>query len=198
MILLAVRSILERNGYQVIGEAQSGIEALAMCREFEPDLVVLDIRIPKLHGLEVIRRIVAAGCKAKVLVLSSMPPEILAKRCEIAGASAFVCKKSGLQDLIQGIHVSMGGYTDFPSDRGRSEEPITKEQERDQSKLRSLTDQEIMVVQYLASGSVPAEIAQEMMVSIKTVSTYKCRAFAKLGISKLSELQDFASRNFTI
>ncbi|MCP8467520.1 response regulator [Pseudomonas sp. ZM23] len=196
MILLAVRSILERNGYEVVGEAENGVEALVKHRELEPDLVILDVRIPKLQGIEVIRRITASGLGTKVLVLSSMPAEILAKRCEMAGASAFVCKKSGLQDLLQGVKSTLSGYNELPAP---SEfKFITDQQVEDFRKLGRLTDQEIMVMQYLAAGATAAEAAREMMLSAKTISTYKCRLFEKLGVRDMLQLQDFARRNSII
>lgn len=195
MIRLAVRSILERNGFDVVGEAENGVEALVKHRELAPDLVILDIRIPRLQGLEVIRRIVGTGLNTKILVLSSMPAEILAKRCEMAGASTFVCKKSGLEDLLQGVKSTLSGYSDLPAHRRFDELQVTDPQRGDYRKMASLTDQEVMVMQYLAAGTSAAEAAREMMLSVKTISTYKCRLLAKLGITDIVQLQEFAKRN---
>lgn len=195
MILLAVRSILERNGYEVVGEAENGVEALVKHRELEPDLVILDIRIPNLQGIEVIRRIAGSGLNTKILVLSSMPAEILAKRCERAGASTFVCKKSGLKDLLQSVRSTLNGYSDLPAGSRVNDLKITDQQVDDSRRLSRLTDQEIMVLQYLAAGTSAADAAREMMLSVKTISTYKCRLLAKLEIADMLELQIFAERN---
>ncbi|AGI24582.1 putative two-component response regulator [Pseudomonas sp. ATCC 13867] len=198
MIQLAVRSILEREGYEVLGAADNGIEALAKLKELTPDLVILDIRIPRLQGLEVMRRIVGSGLNTKVLVLSSLPAAVLARRCMTAGASAFLCKKSGLQDLLHGVKSVLDGYSYFPVYDESIEEEAFASRVYDDQMLESLTDQEVMVLQYLVAGCPATEIAEQMLLSTKTVSTYKCRIQAKLRIKSLMQLQDFAKRNSLI
>lgn len=198
MIQLAVRSLLEREGHEVVGTADNGIEALAKLKELKPDLVVLDIRIPKLQGLEVIRRIIGSGLNTKVLVLSSLPTAVMAKRCMSAGASSFICKKSGLQDLLHGVKSVLEGYSYFPVHTDSIEEETLINRSPDDKALESLTDQELMVLQYLVAGYSPTEIAEQMLLSNKTISTYKCRIQKKLRAESLVQLQTFAKRNFLI
>ncbi|QRY77763.1 response regulator transcription factor [Pseudomonas sp. PDNC002] len=198
MIQLAVRSLLEREGHRVVGTADNGIEALAKLKELKPDLVVLDIRIPKLGGLEVIRRITGSGLNTKVLVLSSLPTAVMTTRCMSAGASSFICKKSGLQDLLHGVKSVLEGYSYFPVHADSIEEETSLSRTPDGKALESLTDQELMVLQYLVAGYSPTEIAEQMLLSNKTISTYKCRIQKKLRAESLVQLQMFAKRNFLI
>lgn len=198
MILLAVRSLLERNGFEVVGEAMNGVEALAKHKELRPDLVILDIRIPKLQGIEVIRRIADTGFNTKILVLSSMPAELLAKRCELAGASSFICKKSGLEDLLESVRSALNGYNEMPKINTAENIKMSAQRVEDTRRLGELTDQEIMVLQYLSTGASATEAAHEMLLSAKTVSTYKCRLLAKLGITDMLQLHEFAKRNFLV
>ncbi|MNN51972.1 Virulence factors putative positive transcription regulator BvgA [compost metagenome] len=161
-----------------------------MAKDLLPDLVVLDIGIPKLLGLEVISRLVQSGLSLKVLVLSSLDPSLFAMRSLEAGAAGFISKQSGLTDLVGAANAILSGYDCFPAINGRS---ICRREDEDV--LQSLSDREIMVLQHLASGISSKEIAERMLVSIKTISTYKSRLRKKLRVKSLVDMVDFARRN---
>lgn len=192
VIRMAVRMLLERNGMEVVGEADNGVDALQLIRQHEPDIVILDIGIPRLDGLNVISRIQALGLDSHVLVLTSQSAEGFAQRCFQAGAKGFVSKEEDLQNLLTAINAITAGFTVFPSTSlNGSQTPVLSESEL----VERLSNQELMVLQYLATGLSNKEIGERMLLSNKTISTYKTRIQQKLNLGSLLELIEFARRN---
>ncbi|MCP1618981.1 LuxR family two component transcriptional regulator [Pseudomonas sp. SLBN-26] len=192
VIRMAVRMLLERNGLEVVGEADNGVDAVQMVRQHEPDVVILDIGIPRLDGLNVISRIRSLGLDSHVLVLTSLPAEGFCQRCLQAGARGFVSKEEDLQNLVIAINSISAGFTFFPADVF----PVGQGAPASEQELVGrLSNQELMVLQYLASGLGNKEIAERMLLSNKTVSTYKSRIQQKLNLASLLELIEFARRN---
>ncbi|MBO3278125.1 response regulator [Pseudomonas schmalbachii] len=193
VVCMAVTAMLEKEGHTIVGTADNGVDALYMTKELLPDLVILDIGIPKLQGLEVISRMTQAELPVRVLVLSSLEPSLFAMRSLEAGAAGFISKQSGLADLMGAVNAILSGYDCFPVINGRS---LCKREDDDI--LQSLSDKEIIVLQYLASGFASKEIAEQMLISIKTVSTYKTRLLKKLRMKSLVDIVDFAKRNAVV
>lgn len=192
-IRLAVRLLLERDGFTIVGEADNGVEALHIARQQVPDLVVLDIGIPKIDGLEVISRLKSLELGIKVLVLTRQSPEQFAPRCLQAGAMGFVSKKENLNELTQAAKAVLAGYIHFPTGALTSVRKGGVDDEM--SMLESLSDREMTVLQYLASGMTNKAIAEQLFLSEKTVSTYKSRLLLKLNAHSLADLIDFARRH---
>ncbi|MGL5999004.1 MAG: response regulator [Pseudomonas proteolytica] len=193
VIRLAVRVLLEKHGMRVVGEADNGVDAVQLVRELNPQVVILDIGIPKLDGFTVISRIKALEVRSEILILTSKPADSVCRRCIQLGARGFVNKEEDLGSLITAIKAVDAGYNFFPSltfDSVNSSEQLT---ELDQ--IRSLTDREVMVLQYLALGHSNKQIGEILFLSNKTVSTYKTRLFQKLGATSLVDLAEFAKRN---
>ncbi|MGA4633003.1 response regulator [Pseudomonas solani] len=192
VIRLAVRMLLERNGLEVLAETDNGVDALQLVREHEPDIVILDIGIPRLDGLNVISRIRAMEVDSHVLVLTSQPAEGFCQRCLQAGAKGFVSKEEDLQNLVIAINSISAGFSFFPADVLNAGQPtLVSEAEL----VGRLSNQEIMVLQYLASGLTNKQIGELMLLSNKTISTYKSRIQQKLNLDSLLELIEFARRN---
>lgn len=192
VIRLAVRMLLERNGIQVLAETDNGVDALQLIRQHEPDIVILDIGIPRLDGLKVIARIRALGLDSHVLVLTSQPAESFCQRCMQAGAKGFVSKEEDLQNLVIAINSISAGFSFYPADALQAgQTALTSEAEL----VARLSNQELMVLQYLASGLSNKQIGDLMLLSNKTVSTYKSRIQQKLNLGSLLELIEFARRN---
>lgn len=196
MIRFAVRTILEQNGWRVIAEVGSGVEALSEARQHQPDLIVLDIGIPKMDGLMVISRLRAhaEGRPPRVLVLSAQNPDHLAARCLHAGASGFVYKGKELQELVGAAKAVMQGNSYFPSVALRPASDGRNDYD-EAALIRQLSDRELVVLQHLARGALNKSIAATLMLSEKTISTYKTRLQEKLNAGSLLELTDLARRN---
>lgn len=193
VIRMAVRILLEKHGMRVVGETDNGIDAVRLTRELKPQVVVLDIGIPKLDGFTVISRIKALDVRSEILILTSHPAESVCRRCIQLGARGFVNKEEDLSSLISAIKAVDSGYTFFPVLAFDS--VATTEQPSEVELLRSLTDREITVLKYLAQGYSNKQISEILLLSSKTVSTYKIRLLQKLGVSSLIDLADLAKRN---
>ena len=192
VIRLAVRMLLENQGYKIVGESDNGVDAMQLIREARPNLVILDIAIPRLDGLEVLARLQSLALPMKVLVLTAQSPALFAIRCMHSGASGYVCKQEDLSELISAIKAVLAGYNYFPS------QVLQGETESSRSELglfRQVNDRELMVLQLFAQGRSNKEIASGMFLSNKTVSTYKKRLMQKLRVSTLVDLIDVAKRN---
>lgn len=186
--------LLENEGYRIVGESDNGVDAMQLTRESPPDLIILDIGIPKLDGLEVLSRFNSMSSRSKVLVLTAQSPVLFATRCMLSGACGYVCKQEDLSELLSAVKAVLSGYNYFPSqainplrDQGGS----TTEMDL----FKTVNDRELMVLQLFAQGRSNKEIASGMFLSNKTVSTYKKRLMQKLKASSLVELIEMAKRN---
>lgn len=192
VIRLAIRMLLENQGYSVLGESDNGVDAMQMIREYRPDLVILDISLPKLDGLEMLSRFQSMAIPLKVLVLTAQSPALFAIRCMHSGAAGYVCKQEDLGELLSAIKAVLSGYNYFPS---QALNPAQKNCNKELELFRQVNDRELMVLQLFAQGRSNKEIAKGMFLSNKTVSTYKKRLMHKLQASTLVELIDVAKRN---
>ena len=194
VIRLAIRMLLEHEGYKVVGETDNGCDAIQMVRECLPDLVILDISIPKLDGLEVLCRFNAMNTSMKTLVLTAQCPTLFATRCMRSGADGYVCKEGDLSELLSAIRAVLSGYNYFPSQAlsGPGAEGMDVQE---LELFKSVNDRELMVLQLFAQGRTNKEIAKGMFLSNKTVSTYKKRLMQKLKAKSLVELIEMAKRN---
>lgn len=193
VVLLAVGMILEKHGMRVVGEATNGIDAVRLVRELTPQVVILDIGIPKLDGFSVITRIKALNVRSEILILTSQPTDAVCRRCIQLGARGFVNKEDGLDKLVTAIKAVHEGYTFFPSlpsDSVRSVDQLTE-----LKLIQSLTDRELTVLKLLALGYSNKQISEKLFLSNKTISTYKTRLLHKLNANSLVDLAELAKRN---
>ncbi|MCR4539334.1 response regulator transcription factor [Pseudomonas sp. FP453] len=193
VIRLAIRMLLEHEGYKVVGETDNGCDAIQMVRECLPDLIILDISIPKLDGLEVLCRFNAMNTQMKTLILTAQSPTLFATRCMRSGADGYVCKEGDLSELLSAIRAVLSGYNYFPSQALNAGATDANSQELEL--FKSVNDRELMVLQLFAQGRTNKEIAKGMFLSNKTVSTYKKRLMQKLKAKSLVELIELAKRN---
>jgi two-component system response regulator EvgA len=192
VIRLAIRMLLEHEeNFKVVGETDNGCDAIQMVRECMPDLIILDISIPKLDGLEVLCRFNAMNASMKTLVLTAQSPTLFATRCMRSGADGYVCKEGDLSELMSAIRAVLSGYNYFPSQALTPGDESGKELEL----FKAVNDRELMVLQLFAQGRTNKEIAKGMFLSNKTVSTYKKRLMQKLQAKSLVELIEMAKRN---
>lgn len=193
----SVKMLLKQENFDVVAEADNGADAVQMAREHAPDLIVLDIGMPKLDGLEVISRISALGLSSKILVLTSQPAQFYSMRCMKAGAAGFISKTNDINELIKAIKAVMDGYTFFPNLAGSSVRRSDVEA-TELDLIQTLSDRELTILQQLANGLSNKEIGEAMLLSNKTVSTYKTRLIEKLNVKSVVYLADFAKRNHLV
>ncbi|NBA97409.1 response regulator transcription factor [Pseudomonas sp. R5(2019)] len=193
VIRLAVRMLLENKGYKVVGETGDAAGAIQQARETSPDVVILDIGLPGVDGLEVIDRLKRLDHPPRILVLTAQEPALYSKRCQQAGAAAFVRKGEDLEELLGALRAVMSGYSCFPdlmnSPRTRSRKLHSEEQ-----LFSTLSNREMAVLEQLAKGLSNNAISEVMHLSPKTISTYKTRIMEKLQVNSLVEMVDMAKR----
>jgi DNA-binding NarL/FixJ family response regulator len=183
-----LRTLLERaEGVEVVGEAEDGDAAVRVARERGPDVILMDIRMPGVDGIEATKRIVAdPGCPTKVLVLTTYDLDEYVYHAVRAGASGFLLKTAPLPQLVAAIHAVAGGDTLLAPEITRRllEEYVTRPPPGSgrPAALEDLTEREVEVLRLVARGSSNAEIAQRLFVSEPTVKTHINRLFRKLGV----------------
>ncbi|RDJ97302.1 response regulator transcription factor [Paraburkholderia lacunae] len=169
---------------KLIGECGDGEDGLKMVLDKNPDLVILDLDLPRLDGLSMIRRIRAHNRKICILILSAKPEYVMAGYTRAAGANGYVGKGREIGELITALKTVLFGYDCFPADTANS---------ATDSGLSTLSAREVEILQYLARGVSNRDIASRLFLSDKTVSTYKSRIQEKLGLTSLAALIEFAS-----
>jgi DNA-binding NarL/FixJ family response regulator len=187
-ILAEVRDMLVKD------EAQNSAEALDKVLKYEYDVVLLDISMPGRSGLEVLEDIKSQRPKLAVLILSMHPEEQYAVRALRAGASGYLTKASAPQELIGAIRkVAQGGKYVTAS----LAEKLADELDVDIKKLphERLSNREDQVMMMLAGGKSVSDIAEELCLSVKTISTYRTRILSKMGMKKNAELTLYAVQN---
>ncbi|MHA6195233.1 response regulator [Pseudomonas wadenswilerensis] len=189
-VRFAARLLLEREGYEVIGEAHDGVSAVSMSQEHSPDVVILDLGLPRLDGLSVLERLRALDPPPRIMVFTGLPPRLFANRCIEAGASAFVRKDEDLQILVGALRAVLSGYSYLPDAHCMSPSSHSES-----NRLDRLSNREFEVMRQLARGATNNEIAEAMILSSKTISTYKTRIMDKLQVRSLAELLDLANRH---
>ena len=192
-----LRALLEAEpGFQVVGEAGTGEEGVRLAGQARPDVVVMDLSMPGMGGLEAVRRIAALNQGTRVLVLTMHGEEEHLLPVLEAGGSGYVTKKSADEELIEAIHtVARGDVFLYPSGaklllRGLK----AKAEPGEEDPLDRLTEREREVLSYTVEGFSSSEIGKKLFISPKTVDTYRARIMEKLGLRHRSELVRFALR----
>ncbi|WP_322048510.1 response regulator transcription factor [Paraburkholderia sp. J67] len=185
-IVLKMLANVLHTEYELVGECGDGEEGLRLVSILEPDLVILDLELPKLDGLSVIRGIRAKLANTRVLVLSAKPEQVMANHTRIAGANGYVSKSRGVEELCGVVKAVLLGYDCFPAGSCGGGRDVA---------LNGLSPREVEVLQYLARGMSNKGVAARLGLSDKTVSTYKTRVLDKLGVSSLAALIEFATLN---
>jgi len=188
----ALRILVKQEGFQRIFEASRGNEVISMIREHRPDVVVLDLVMPEMDGLDVLERIRDNGMQCQVVVFTSLARIFYQERCMRAGAGAFVPKSSGMEDVLKALRAVSVGYTYF---RSLPTVALDSLQRTEKEMIDKLSNRELTICLYLANGLSNKEIAEIMHLSHKTISTYKTRLTEKLNLQSKVHLRDFCSRN---
>jgi DNA-binding NarL/FixJ family response regulator len=185
MIRAGFRMLLKNEeGIEVVAEAEDGLEAVEKAARYSPSIVLMDIRMPKLDGLEATRRILAADPSARVLILTTFDLDEYIYEALGAGASGFVLKDDPPEQLIAAIRtVAAGDALLSPAVTRRVIKEFTQLPRRDAPKgLDELTDRELDVFRLIARGLSNSEIGQELYISDTTVKTHVTHVFQKLGL----------------
>jgi DNA-binding NarL/FixJ family response regulator len=207
-VLLADDHVLLREGLRqlltdsgdihVVGEAGNGHEAVRLAQRYKPDVIVMDLAMPQLDGLDATKQITNEGLASKVLVLTMHANEEYAVRVLQAGARGLLGKGSPGREVLDAIRKVATGGIYLPM---LLREELIKRQVRagtERPPLEALTDRELQVLKRLAEGWRNENIAQDLHLSPKTIETYRARLLEKLSLSSTADLIRFALRHGVI
>jgi len=190
-----LKSILEhQSDFEVVGEAIDGHTTLTMVNKYSPDIVLLDISMPGLNGIETLRRLTAEGSKTRVIILSMHSDRRFVSESFKAGARGYLLKDSALEELVTGIRTVMNGNVSLSSHIARVlvDDYVSLSVGTDSSSVSKLTSRELEVLQLIAEGHSTKETASRLNVSIKTIETHRKRIMDKLGLQGIAELTKYA------
>src|SRR3984957_12472668 len=202
-----IRALLEaHSGWEVCAEARDGREAVELASSMKPHLILLDIGMPNLNGLEAARQILAASPEIPILILTMHDSDQVV--CEVlrAGARGFLLKSDAGRDLVAAVEalqlhrtffttkvsqMVLDGFLDREISDGRSAAIAKKEDET----AAVLTGREREVIQLLAEGKTSKEVAVALHLSVKTAETHRTNLMRKLGLHSVADLTRYAVRN---
>ncbi|MGO0683848.1 response regulator [Pseudomonas fulva] len=190
VVRMSLRMLLEHERFNVVAEVGNGSEVAQMARELKPDVVILDIGLPGLDGMEVIKRLQSLDQVPKIMVLTGQATDLYVRRCLDAGIGAFVTKDEDHDALLFALKALVKGYSTFPQMSVNSNSV-----ESEPMRLASLSNREMEVLRRLARGESNKNIGSSMNLSAKTISTYRGRIMDKLKTESLVEMVDLAKRN---
>jgi len=193
-----LRSLLERDSdMEIIGEAEDGLVAVRLAEELKPDIVIMDITLPRLNGIEATRQILQVSTTTKVIVLSMHAEGHIVREALNAGACGYVLKMNLFDDLSRALHAAATGdvylssrITDFVVHdwiRHRTHPPERQETE--------LSPREREILQLTAEGKTVKEIAHHLHISIKTCHANRKKLMEKLDVSTVAGLTKWAIRD---
>ena len=182
------------NSFKVVAEASNAKEAIELSKKYKPDIVILDISLPDINGLEIIKTIKGASNKSKILVLTMHDNKQYLQRAFDEGASGYLLKQSADEDLLYALKtVAKGDMYIQPSLLSNLyTEKDSLQKTREELLWNTLSDREKEVMLLVAKGFTNKETAKKLFLSDKTVATYRSRAYSKLDISTKSEIVSLA------
>lgn len=193
-----VKMILAKESdFEVVGEADDGRQALQLVERLKPHVVVMDISMPGMSGIEATQQVKEAHPNVNVLALTMHEDESYVFKLLRSGASGYVLKRAAAQDLVQAVRAAAKGEAFlYPSVARKVVEDYLKRVEAGENRDRydGLTDREKEILTLIAQGQSNQEIARKLYISIKTVQTHRAHILEKLGLHDRTELVRYAIR----
>ena len=195
LVRTGVKRILEDiNGFKVVGEAQTGEEAVQLTRELSPNVVLMDIKMPGIGGLEATRKLLRFDPDIKILVLTVCSDDLFPSRLLQAGASGYITKDSSTEEMVRAIRIINSGQR-YISPEIASQLAIKHLTESTETPFEMLSERELQVAIMITNGVRVQAISEKLCLSPKTVNSYRYRIFDKLTIENDVELTHLAMRH---
>lgn len=183
-----VRMLQDIKDFSVVGEAQSGEEAVQLARKFKPSIVLMDVKMPGIGGLEATKKILAIDDQTRVIAVTGVSDELYADRLLKAGAFGYVTKDSGFDEIVAAIKKVVKGERYMSPEIAQQLALKNFSGETDCSPFERLSERELQTTVMISGGMKVNDIAEAFCISPKTVNSYRYRIFEKLGINSDVEL----------
>ena len=183
--------------FQVVGEAENGREAVSKVEELRPDVVIMDISMPMLNGIEATRQIKKTRPRTKIIILSMHCHDRYIKELFSLGASGYLLKDSTGSDIVKAVQAAINGDTYMSPSVSRlviEDYVSTKKKSFREDRYSNLSNREREVFQMIAEGHSTREISEILCISPSTVKTHRSKIMEKLRIENISQLVQFAIR----
>jgi DNA-binding NarL/FixJ family response regulator len=192
-----IRVLLENQvGWEVCGEARDGREAVEYASRLKPDVLLLDVGMPNLNGLDAARQILAMTPEARILILTVHDSEQVVREVLAAGARGFLLKSDAGRDLVAAVEALQHRRTYFtPKVEQMMLDGYLRPHEHDTSEKCLLTPREREVIQLVAEGKTTKEVAAALSLSVKTAETHRTNLMRKLDLHSIADLTLYAVRN---
>ena len=197
LVRAGIRALLDNfNGVEVVGEASGGQEAMSLIASIVPNIVLMDISMPELNGVEATKRITQLYPKMRVIILSMHAGEEFVMRALRAGASGYIIKDAATDELQMAIHAAARGDIYLsPSISKKVVDEYLRHTEDRESPLERLTSRQREVLQLIAEGNTTKQIASILNVKVKTIESHRGQIMNRLEIHNLPGLILFAARS---
>jgi DNA-binding NarL/FixJ family response regulator len=191
-----IQGVLDAEGsYHIVGEAADGLAAVQLTDKLKPRILILDLNLPRLHGLEVLRQTRTNSPHTDVIVLSMHNDEPYVIESLRAGAKAYILKGSESQEILQALKDVLAGRRFLSAKLSEwAINALVAKPADDTDPLYSLTPRERLVVQLAAEGLTNSEIAEKLFISPRTAETHRTNLLRKLGLQNQTDLVRFAIR----
>jgi two-component system invasion response regulator UvrY len=194
LVRRSIARILEdEQGLQVIGEAATGEEALQQARALRPDIVLMDIRMPGIGGLEATRKIARGMADIKVVILTAYLEETFAQRLLDAGACGFISKGTEVEEMVRALRAIHTGQRYISPEI--AQRLVLAKMDTQSNPFDQLSSRELQVAMMIINCHKVSDISESLFLSPKTVNTYRYRIFEKLGLQSDVELTHLGLRH---
>lgn len=190
-----VRMLADVEEFEVIGEAKTGEEALSKARALRPNVILMDVRMPGIGGLEATRRIVAGDPEVKIIAVTAVSDDIFPERFMSMGASGYVTKDAHFDEMVKAIKSVCAGRPYMSAVVAQQLALRTCSKTKTGSPFEGLSERELQTAIMVANGAKVQSIADSLSISTKTVNSYRYRIFEKLGITSDVELTILALKH---
>ena len=196
LMLQGLKSLLtEQPDLKIIGEAEDGPEGLKLVKELKPDVVILDVMLPSMSGIDVAKEISTFNCDTKIVAISAYSNRHFVLELLKAGAAAYLLKQDALESLVHAISAAMQGESIYLSSRIKQlvvDNFASKYSASGMEPPSLLSEREFQILQYMLQGKSSKEIAAEADLSLQTISGYRTQIMKKLGVQNVVELVKYA------
>jgi two-component system, NarL family, invasion response regulator UvrY len=195
LVRTGIRKILDEvKGLKVIGEAKTGEEAVQFCRKVEPNVVLMDMNMPGIGGLEATKKIIRYAPDVKVIVLTVYSEDPIPTKVMQIGAAGYLTKAAGPDEMINAIRAVNSGQR-YITPEIAQQMALSQFKSADENPFSSLSERELQIMLMITRGEKVPDISEQLVLSTKTINSYRYRMFEKLNVGNDVELTHLAIRH---